>query len=99
MDCVKATVCVLIALISHIQTSLSATAIGLSALNKDFRNQCIDDVTGKAFRLHSSWPMQGECGLQTCVKYSNQLYIQYQTCGNVDVSIYDKLQSWLLRAK
>jgi hypothetical protein len=86
MESVKAAVCVLMVLVSQIHTSLSATAIGLSALNKDYRNQCIDDMTGKAYRLHSTWPMKAECGQQTCVKYSNQLYIQYQTCGNVDTA-------------
>lgn len=54
---------------------------------KDFKNQCVDDETGSTHRLHSSWQMKNECGQKTCVKYSNLLYIQYETCGLTDVSL------------
>eukprot|EP00088_Acartia_fossae_P031973 TRINITY_DN3276_c0_g1_i2.p1 TRINITY_DN3276_c0_g1~~TRINITY_DN3276_c0_g1_i2.p1 ORF type:complete len:205 (+),score=70.05 TRINITY_DN3276_c0_g1_i2:155-769(+) len=84
MDSLKLTSVVLVASVL-MKTSLAATAIGLSAINKDLANQCIDEETKSAYRLHSSWPMgQGQCGVKTCIKFSNSLYIQYETCGQVD---------------
>ena len=53
----------------------------------DYKNQCVDDETGSTHRLHSSWQMKKECGQKTCVKYSNLLYIQYETCGLINVSL------------
>ena len=45
-------------------------------------------------RLHSTWTMTGQCGKQTCVKFAGQLYIQYETCGHLEVSIYLNLDPW-----
>ena len=43
-------------------------------------------------RLHSTWTMTGQCGKQTCVKFAGQLYIQYETCGHLEVRIYLNLE-------
>jgi len=78
-------VCVsVIVMATMLEVCSGATAIGLSAYNKDYKNQCVDDETGSTHRLHSSWQMKKECGQKTCVKYSNLLYIQYETCGLIN---------------
>lgn len=66
-----------------------ATAIGLSAYSKEFENQCVDEETGSRHRLQSSWGMNQQCGVKTCLKFSGQLYVEYKTCGPLDYAAGD----------
>lgn len=57
-------------------------AIGLASISPEHPNSCMDDVTGEAHPVDTTWSLADTCGQAACMQRQDILYVTYESCGS-----------------